>query len=127
MRFKTLLTLIILLSTLLVTSSCDKYQAKKLSGTYKCEVEYSYWDMTPTNLDTTFTEEIEITRNGKDLFVFENSIHIDKLKNGQEYQKGSGQNYFSVTFNKKNETVQITRRSGGQGGGSTSQYFGIKQ
>lgn len=124
---KTFLQVTILLATFLLASSCDKYQAKRLSGTYKCEVEYSYWDMTPTNIDSTYAKEIEITRDGKDLIVLGNSIHIDKLKDGQEYYEGSVHEYIKVTFNKRNKTILIQKHSGGQGGGSSTEYFGTKE
>ena len=116
-----------LTTVLFFTLGCDKYQAKKLAGTYSCEVEYDYWDMTPTSVDSTYNEDLEIKREGKNLVVLDHSIDIDELRSEEEYYYGYVHNYIKVTFDKKNNTVRITRASGGIGGNATRKYFGIKK
>lgn len=105
-------------------ASCDKYHAKKLAGVYFCEVKYSYWDMTPTNIDSTYNQEIEITQKGKELDVLGYKVHIDSLWNEKEYMVGGVHNYLNTLF--RDDSVYITSYSGGLGGGATWKYAGSK-
>lgn len=117
--------LLILLAFIGLFSSCDKYHAKKLSGTYSCKVDYHYWDMTPTNTDSTYHEDLEIKQNGKNVIVFGTSIPIDSLWKEKEYYIGYVHNYMNVLF--RNDSVYITRSSGGLGGNASWKYQGIKK
>jgi len=105
-------------------TGCDKHHAKKLSGTYYCGVEYHYWDMTPSNIDSTYMEEIEIKQDGKNVIVLGTSIHVDSLWNEQEYYEGYIHNYIKVLF--KNDSVYIVRSGGGLGGNASWNYKGVK-
>lgn len=108
----------------LLLTSCDKYHAKKLAGTYSCEVDYHYWDMTPLVIDSTYHEDIEISREGKNVIVLGTSIPIDSLWKEKEYYEGNVHDYITVLF--KDDSVYITRSSGGLGGGGTLRYSGRK-
>lgn len=105
-------------------TSCDKFHAKKLTGTYSCEVDYHYWDMTPLIIDSTYHEDIESTRQGKNVIVLGTSIPIDSLWKEKEYYEGNVHDYITVLF--KDDSVYITRSSGGLGGGCTLKYSGRK-
>lgn len=105
--------------------SCDKHRAKKLSGTYSCKVDYHYWDMTPSTIDSTYHEDLEIKQNGKNVMVFGTSIPIDSLWKEKEYSVGYVHNYMKVLF--KNDSIYITRSSGGLGGNASWKYKGIKR
>ena len=107
-------------------SSCDKYHARKFSGTYYCQVHYYYWIMNQGILaDTNYMEDIEIKREGKKLIVLENEVHIDSLWKDKEYFQGDAHNYLKVQF--KNDKVYVTSSSGGLGGNASWKYVGVKQ
>ena len=104
--------------------SCDKQHAKNLAGTYKCQVHYVYWDMTPNNIDSTYLEDLYVVREGKYLKVLDCKIHVDSLYQGQEYQFGEIHNYIKVQF--KDKHLYVTRSSGGLGGNASRTYDGVK-
>jgi hypothetical protein len=105
--------------------SCDKHHAKKLSGTYSCKVDYHYWDMTPSTIDSTYQEDLEIKQDGKNLIVLGTPIHIDSLWKEKEYQLGDIHNYMRVLF--RNDSIYITRSGGGLGATATWKYQGSKK
>jgi hypothetical protein len=115
---------LIFLSTMLFLFSCDKNHAKKLSGTYSCKVDYHYWDMTPTSIDSTYFEDIEIKQEDKNVIVLGYSIHIDSLWKEKEYMEGYIHNFIKVQF--KKDSLYITRSSGGLGGNASLIYEGKK-
>ena len=80
MNAHTFFKITFLTTMFLFISSCDKYQDKKFEGTHVCAVEYDYWGMAPTNIDSTYNEDIQIKREGKNLLVLGHSIDIDELK-----------------------------------------------
>lgn len=125
MKNRHTLLLLLLLSVLTLTISCKKNRELKLSGIYECSVEYRYWDMTPKILDTNYVQDLEIKQEGSILFILGEAVPEDSVKNGREFTKGYGQNYFAVSF--KNRQVHIQRRSGGLGGGVTWIYIGNKR
>lgn len=117
--------LLITLSFFGLLSGCDKYHAKKCSGTYSCKVAYHYWDMTPTMIDSTYQENLEIKRSGKNVIVLGTSIPIDSLWKEKEYYEGNAHNYMTVLFRK--DSVYITRSNGGLGGNASWMYQGVKK
>lgn len=117
------LSLVLLLMVL--TYSCDKYHAKKLAGRYACKVESHYWDITPMTMDTTYNEDIDITRDRNDLIILGNRIHIDSLWKEKEYTIGDVHYYLTVLFRK--DSIYLTQYSGGLGGGGTTKYSGRKK
>lgn len=125
MNNRIFIRIIYLASILLITTSCDKYHAKKLAGTYDCTVKYHYWDMTPLIVDSTYKEDIPITQEGKNIIVLGTSIHIDSLWRGKEYYEGYIHNFMTVLF--KNDSVYITRSGGGLGGNASWHYSGLKK
>lgn len=122
---KSNLSLLIIALVVLLLSNCDKQHARKLSGTYDCKVEYHYWDMTPTSIDSIYNESIKIEQDGKFVEVFGKSIHIDSLWEEKEYKEGNGNNYFSIVF--KNDSLIMKHSSGGLGGNATSIHKGVKK
>lgn len=104
--------------------SCDKHHAKKLAGIYACKVGFHYWDTTPTYLDTTYFEDVEVEQDGKSVIVLRTTIHIDSLWKGKEYYEGSMQNYINVLL--KNDSLYITKSGGGLGGNASWNYYGLK-
>lgn len=116
---------LILLACFALLLSCDKHRAKKLSGTYSCRVDYHYWDMTPSTSDSTYQEDLEIKQDGKQVIVLGTSIPIDSLWKEKEYYIGYVHNYMNVLF--KNDSLYITRSSGGLGGNASWKYRGVKK
>lgn len=110
---------------LILFNGCDKQHAKELAGNYNCIVQYNYWDMIPTSIDSTYSETLEVTRSGKFLTVLNHEVHIDSLWNGQEYYEGYIHNYIKIRF--QNETIFVTSHFGGLGGGATWKYEGNKE
>lgn len=114
----------VLLVFLLV--SCDKLQARKFAGTYRCTVDHYAWVLNQGVIaDTTYVENIEIKRKGKFVIVMGRSIHVDSLRNENTYKEGQYSNYFSVLF--KKDSVYIEMMSGGLGGNSSWKYAGRKK
>ena len=125
MKIHNIYTTYILIIIVGLFYSCDKHHAKKLSGTYSCKVEYHYWDITPTTIDSTYFEDIEVKQEGKNVIVLGYSIHIDSLWKEKEHYNGYIHDYIKVLF--KNDRVYITRSSGGLGGNASWIYEGIKK
>jgi len=106
--------------------SCDKYHAHKLSGTYKCQVHFYSWIMNQgVVIDTTYSEDLEIQKDGKNLIVLQNTIHIDSVWQGNEYYQGDVHDYLTVQF--RNDSIYVTRSSGGLGGNGSRTYAGVKK
>jgi hypothetical protein len=108
----------------LFLTSCDKFHAKKLAGTYSCRVDYHYWDMTPKIIDSTYQRDIEVKQKGKLLEIFSYSIPIDSLWKERQFSQGDVHSYLKVLF--KNDSVYITSSGGGLGGNSSTTYSGRK-
>ncbi len=125
MRFIRLLTLLSLLVLFGLLSSCDKYRAKKLSGTYYCSVNYHYTDISPETIDSTYNEDIIIEQDDKDVIVLGTSINIDSLWKEKEYFEGNYNDFLQVLF--RNDSVYIQKYSGGLGGSSSLTYKGLKE
>ena len=124
-RISTIITVLFCAFLFLCNSGCDKQHAKKLEGNYNCIVQYHYWDMQRTNIDSTYFETLCVTRSGKFISVLNHEIHIDSLWGGQEYYEGYIHNYIKVRF--KNETIFVESYSGGLGGGATWTFEGNKE
>ncbi len=105
--------------------SCDKYHAKRLSGTYQCTVQYHAFTITPTEVDSTYTESIQVERDGKELKVIGYTVPIDSIWETGGYLIGSYNNYFEIRF--KGDSLYCYRFSGGLGGNVTYDYKGLKQ
>lgn len=116
--------LILFFSLALILLSCDKYHAKKMAGQYACKVEYHYWDISPKNIDSIYTQDIQVTPDGKNVIVLETRIHVDSLWKRVEYVEGYIHDYIKVRF--KKDSVYITRSGGGLGGNASWTYSGLK-
>ncbi len=125
MKTRLSLQLFIISTFILLLLSCDKHHAKKISGTYSCIVKHGYWDMTPSNFDSIYYEDIKIKQDGKFVVVLETRIHIDSLWKEKEYFEGYIHNYIKVLF--RNDSIYITRSNGGLGGNASWTYEGIKK
>ena len=126
MRFGTFYKIIFILTLMLTGLACDKQHAKKMEGVYSCHVEYHYWDMTPKNIDSTYFADLEVTRDGKNMIILGNRIHVDSLWKGKAYYLYSGgHNYLKVLMSE--ESIYVASSSGGLGGNATSIYTGFKK
>lgn len=81
--------------------------------------------MTPVIIDTMYNEDLEIAQDGKYVLVLGTKIHIDSLWKEKQYMKGDIHGFLQVLF--KNDSVYITKSSGGMGGNGTIIYEGIKK
>lgn len=117
---------IFLLTILVVAgfSSCDKYHAKKLSGSYTCSVHYHYMDITPMEMDSTYTEILEVEQDGKNIKVLGYTIPIDSVWKTDGYTVGSYNQNFTVRFDK--DKIYCYTYSGGLGGHATREYNGSR-
>ncbi len=111
------------LCCMLMLQGCDKHHAKKLSGTYRCRVDYHHWSMNGPYIDSTYYEDIIIERHEKNLIILGKSIHINELWK-EEYESGTYSQYFNVRFT--NDSVYILKGGGGQGGSGSLSYAGRK-
>ena len=113
-----------LLIHVILFQSCDKHRAKKIAGTYHCNVHYHYYDGIPQVIDSTYIENLTVTQDGKYINVLNYHIHIDSLWNEQEYYEGYIHNYITVKFIE--DSIYVTRCSGGLGGSASYTYTGKK-
>jgi len=122
----------IILICFFVFSSCKKVKVKKYSGVYDCQVNYHYYEIGsgpgPNNgaisIDSSYTEKVEIIRNGKSIQIFNWIIPVDSLKKGNLYRLGGGSNYSEIKI--QNDSLHCFFKGGGLGGGSSTHYDGIK-
>ncbi len=107
-------------------ASCDKYHARKLSGTYRCQVHFYSWIMNQGVVsDTIYSEDLDIQQDGKNLIVLQNTIPIDSVWKGKEFYQGDVHDYLTVRF--RNDSIYVTRSSGGLGGNGSRTYAGVKK
>lgn len=116
--------LLLFVAGILSFSSCDKYHAKKLSGTYQCSVHYHSFTITPSEVDSTYSESIEVKREGKELKVLGYTVPIDSVWETDGYMIGSYNNYFQIRF--VGDSLYCYQYSGGLGGNVTYDYQGVK-
>lgn len=114
---------IILLLCYLFTS-CDKMYAKKIAGNYRCYTHYLYWDGIPTYIDSSYISELKVSQKNKTLTILNFDIHIDSLRNENEYTIGDIHDYLKVQV--KKDSIFIVRSSGGLGGNASISYRGKK-
>lgn len=106
--------------------SCDKHKAKRLSGIYSCTVNYYYFDMTGTTIDTTYTEDLEVKQDNDSIVIFNIKVHVDELRNGSTFQKNTGaSSYYKVKIDKGE--LYYFSTNGGLGGSSSIEYIGKKK
>jgi hypothetical protein len=106
--------------------SCDKYKAKRLSGIYSCAVNFHYFDMTGTTIDTLYTEDLEVKQDNDSIVIFNNKVHVDELRNGATFQKNNGAtSYYKVKIDKGE--LYYFSTNGGLGGSSSIEYIGKKK
>ena len=105
--------------------SCDKYRARRWSGTYRCSVHLSSWNMTGVTIDTAYTEEVELTANKKNVVIFGNEVPVDSLRDEHMYKVGDVHNYFVLQL--KGDSIYYFHSSGGLGGNGSYEYRGIKK
>lgn len=109
---------------ILVLSGCDKYRARKWSGTYLCNVHYHYWDMLPTLVDSNYSESIEINHSKDKIIIFGHEIPVDSVKDERLYCEGYVHDYFQIQF--KGDSIYYLSSGGGLGGNASFEYRGIK-
>ena len=106
--------------------SCDKYKAKRLSGIYSCTVNFHYFDMTGTTIDTTYTEDLEVKQDNDSIVIFNNKVHVDELRNGATFEKYNGATSSYKVKIYKDELYYFST-NGGLGGSSSIEYIGKKK
>ncbi len=108
-----------------ISFSCKKHRAKKLSGTYECEVNYVYYDGAPTHIDSSYYETVEVKQDKRHIEVLGLKIHIDSIWDGQVYRRnGGGRNYKTISIS--DNKIDYYSEGGGQGGGYRITYNCIK-
>lgn len=111
---KGLFTISFPLSTvLLLLNSCDKYHARTLSGTYSCSVHYHYFTITPTEIDSSYSEDVEVVREGKELKVLGYTVPIDSVWETDGYMIGDYNDFFQIRFS--GDSMYCYKYSGGMG------------
>ncbi|MNJ91863.1 hypothetical protein D3C87_95180 [compost metagenome] len=108
----------------LVFSACSKHRARKLAGTYHCQVNYGFYSMGQGAKDSTYFEDVTVTRKGKELSVMKATFDVEKVENGKTFQIGTPDNSMSVVF--KEDSLIIWRRFGGLGSSTTLLFRGTK-
>jgi hypothetical protein len=117
---------LVVITTLLFFSSCDKIHVKKLAGKYNCKVKGHYYNMINGgySYDTTYTETVEVKQEGVFVNVKGFKVHIDSLWKGKKYSASVSGDHRSLQF--VNDSLYYYAWSGGQGGGGSQTYEGKK-
>ena len=106
----------------LIVCSCSKLTPRKIAGDYACTVDYRYWEITPVNIDSTWTENITVEKEKRNIIIFNKIIPIDCLKTDGYYEEGfySSGGFYSLEVGEG--TLIYSRSGGGLGGGSSHRY-----
>lgn len=123
--FCTIFILTFSLTCVLLFASCDKFHARKLSGTYTCQIHISSYLMGSYTTDTSYTDNLIVEHKGKNVIILNNTIPVDSLWGGHVYYVGNGPNFFKLQF--INDSVYYSSHSGGLGGGYSAYYAGKKK
>lgn len=123
--FYTAFILTFSLSCILLFTCCDKFHARKLSGTYTCQIHTSSYMMGSNSTYKSYTDDLIVKHKGKNVIVLNNTIPIDSLWGGHAYSVGSGSNYFKIQF--INDSIYYSSHSGGLGGSYSTSYAGKKK
>ena len=117
---------LVVITTLLFFSSCDKIHVKKLAGKYNCKVKGHYYNLINGgySYDTTYTETVEVKQEGVFVNVKGFKVHIDSLWKGKKYWASVSGDHRSLQF--VNDSLYYYAWSGGQGGGGSQTYEGKK-
>ncbi len=117
---------LVVITTLVFFSSCDKIHVKKLAGKYNCKVKGHYYNMINGgySCDTTYTEMVEVKQEGVFVNVKGFKVHIDSLWKGKKYSASVSGDHRSLQF--VNDSLYYYAWSGGQGGGGSQTYEGKK-
>jgi hypothetical protein len=117
---------LVVITTLLFFSSCDKIHVKKLAGKYNCKVKGHYYNMINGgySYDTIYTETVEVKQEGVFVNVKGFKVHIDSLWKGKKYSASVSGDHRSLQF--VNDSLYYYAWSGGLGGGGSQTYEGIK-
>ena len=109
----------------MVVTSCDKRLAKQMAGFYDCRVDYHYFDILPTTIDSTYYVTIEVEQEEQHVLVLGRKIHVDSLRGGNEYKEGGAHSKFTLQI--INDGLIMKTSGGGQGGIASHSYVGTKQ
>ena len=116
---------LIVIAVSMMVLSCDKYRARRWSGTYNCKIHYLYWDMTPKNVDSTYYGTVEVNQKKRSIVIFGHEIPVDSLRDEKLYYEGYVHNYIQVQF--KGDSIYYLYSGGGLGGNGSYEYRGIKK
>lgn len=103
--------------------SCSKTSSRKIAGEYACTVDYYYFDLTPTYIDSSWTENLTVERSKKEIIILGNSIHTDSLTEGEVYTEGTKPS-FSIKVS--GDSLYYNQTFGGLGGGSSTSRSCLK-
>lgn len=109
---------------LFVFVACSKHRAKKLAGTYHCQVSSRHYQMGAGTTDSTYFEDVKVARKGRELSVMNATFDVEEVENEKQFQIGSMDNSMYVVF--KEDSLIIRRYSGGMGDNVTLVYKGVK-
>ncbi len=118
MRISQVIIILFCFASLVI--SCKKIKAKKIAGEYGCKVDYSYWDISPVNIDSNWTENIVVENDKQSILIFDKSIRVDCLKVNGFYKVGDHNNYYMVKVIK--DSLYYSSGGGGLGGCSSVSY-----
>jgi hypothetical protein len=118
------LTILLAISLSLAFVSCKKYRAKRISGFYECEVNSYNWGFYSGRTDTTYTEMMEITRDGENIEFNHKTIPANDLWK-KSYRKDEGGRYY-FTMEIIEDRLIYHAEGGGRGGGFEQDIVGKK-
>jgi hypothetical protein len=113
-----------LLIASIVLLSCKKLKAHKLSGTYDCEIRTYSWILGEVPTETTTHGELVVEKNGTTINVLNREIEVSEIEDGEELAVSGYPVIFEIKFS--GDSVYCYSYSGGHGGGSGTNYKGLK-
>lgn len=102
----------------------DKIPPHPFAGNYWCTVSKYSWSINGPGTSSTEEYMIEVLRENDSIDVLGARVHEDELEEGEVYFFGQSYNY--IKFHFSNDSLYISRFSGGLGGGTNTSYVGIR-
>jgi hypothetical protein len=102
----------------------DKVPPHPFAGNYWCKVSAYSWSLNGPSSSTYAEYMIEVLRENDTIDVLGARIHEDEVVEGQQYFFGQSYKYISFRFS--NDSLYISRFSGGMGGGTNTSYVGTR-
>lgn len=109
---------------LLLACRKDKVPPHPFAGNYWCKVTTYSWSLNGPGSATAEESMIEVLLENDTIDVLGARMHEDELVEGEQYFFGQSYNYISFRFS--NDSLYISRFSGGMGGGTNTSYKGVR-